>query len=215
MKLGANWQRPLAYVAVIAIISLAYFLGRGGRGNNGADDSAAVAPNPGYEARDAEVIETGYDGRERYRLSAKVIRQQSETAAIELESLSMHYHPGAQAKLPGESAPAPRPGKDKAQDEIWHLTSDTGQVRADGDDVQLSGNVRVTGPAPGSGLPLELTTTELRINTPTEFIETRAPVRLTLSGHEIDAVGMQADLKAGKLRLESEVHGRFSRKNGK
>jgi lipopolysaccharide export system protein LptC len=55
-----------------------------------------------------------------------------------------------------------------------------------------------------------LTTTELRINTPTEFIETRAPVRLSLSGHELDAVGMQADLKAGKLRLESEVHGRFS-----
>jgi len=105
MKVGANWQRPLAYVAVIAIIALAYFLGRGGRDDNGADDAVGVAANPGYEARDAEVIETGYDGRERYRLSAKVIRQQSETAAIELETLAMHYHPGAQARLPGEGAP--------------------------------------------------------------------------------------------------------------
>lgn len=215
MKLGANWQRPLAYVAVIAIIAVAYFIGRAGRDTNGSDDAAALPPNPGYEARDAEVIETGYDGRERYRLSAKVIRQQSETAAIELETLAMHYHPGAQARLPGEGAPASAPTDAKASDEIWHLTSDHGQVLADGDDVQLSGNVRVTGPAPGSGLPLVLTTSELRINTPTEFIETRAPVRVRMSGYELDAVGMQADLKAGSLRLESDVHVKFAQKTRK
>jgi lipopolysaccharide export system protein LptC len=52
----------------------------------------------------------------------------------------------------------------------------------------------------------------LRINTPTEFIETDAPVRLRWSGHELLARGMQADLKAGTLRLESEVNGRFSPK---
>ncbi len=54
---------------MIAVVSLAYFIGRGGRGDNGADDAAAAPPNPGYEARDAEVIETGYDGRERYRVN--------------------------------------------------------------------------------------------------------------------------------------------------
>jgi LPS export ABC transporter protein LptC len=214
MRFTANWQRPLAYVAVIAVISVAYFIGRGGRDSGGGDDASALPPDPGYAARDAEVIETGYDGRERYRLSAKVIRQQSETAAIELESLSMLYHPGAQPGLTGEAAPAPSPAG-KTADDSWQLTSDHGQVRADGDDVLLSGNVRVTGPAPGTGLPLQLTTSELRINTPTEFIETRAPVKLLLSGNELDAVGMQADLKAGRLRLESEVHGRFAPKNGK
>ena len=76
--------------------------------------------------------------------------------------------------------------------------------------MQLTGNVRVTGPAPGSGAPLTLTTESLRINTPTEFIETDAPVTLRWSGHELDGVGMQADLKAGTLRLESDVHGEFA-----
>jgi lipopolysaccharide export system protein LptC len=50
----------------------------------------------------------------------------------------------------------------------------------------------------------------MRINTPTQFIETDAPVQLLWSGHKLDARGMQADLKAGTLRLESEVHGEFS-----
>ena len=66
--------------------------------------------------------------------------------------------------------------------EVWHLTSDHGQVRAEGDDVQLTGNVRVTGPAPGGGEPLSLTTETLRINTPTEFIETDAPGEIALVG---------------------------------
>jgi len=52
----------------------------------------------------------------------------------------------------------------------------------------------------------------MRINTPTEYIETRAPVKLRWGEHELDAVGMQADLKAGTLRLQSEVHGSFSNK---
>jgi lipopolysaccharide export system protein LptC len=124
---------------------------------------------------------------------------------IELEMLEMNYHPGAQPLLPGEAAPAAQ-----HDGEVWHLTSDRGQVRADGDDVLLTGNVRVNGPAPGSGAPLSLTTSTLNINTPTEYIETRAPVTLAWSGHQLTAVGMQADLKAGTLRLESEVHGEFA-----
>jgi LPS export ABC transporter protein LptC len=204
MKRG--WSKPLGYIAVIGVVAGAYFIGRAGRGDSDADALAITPPDPGYAARDAEVIETGYDGRERYRLNARVIRQQSESAAIDLEDLRMDYHPGAQDKLPGDQATASRPT------EVWHLKSDRGQVRADGDDVQLNGNVVVTGEAPGSGAPLTLTTETMRINTPTEFIETKAPVTLRWSGHDLSAVGMQADLKAGTLSLESEVHGEFSPK---
>lgn len=201
-----SWTRPLPYIAIIGVVALAYYIGRSGRGGIGADEAAAGAPDPGYAARDAEIIETGYDGRERYRLNASVIRQQGATGIVELENLEMRYHPGAQAGVAGESRPA------AADREVWHLASDHGLVRADGDDVQLDGNVRVTGTAPDSGVPLSFTTSELRINTPTEFIETNAPVRFTLSGYELDAKGLTADLKTGTLRLESDVHGQFARK---
>jgi LPS export ABC transporter protein LptC len=206
MRSRATWQRPLAYVAVIGVIAVAYFIGRIGRGDDAGETAAALGPDPGYAARDAEVIETGYDGRERYRLNASVIRQMTEKGVIELEQIHMNYHPDAQARLPGDAAVSAPSG------ETWHLTSDRGQVRADGDDVLLSGNVVVTGPAPAGGEPLTLVTTELRVNTPTQFIETEAPVRLRWSGHELLARGMEADVKAGTLRLESEVNGRFSPK---
>ncbi len=183
----------------------ACFLGSPAAAATIADSSAALPPDPGYAARDAEVIETGYDGRERYRLNARVIRQQTDGGVIDLEQLEMDYHPGAQPAVPGE-----RPPSGPAATEVWHLKSDRGQVRANGDDVQLNGNVGVTGPAPGTGVPLTLSTETMRINTPTEFIETDAPVRLLWSGHELTSRGMQADLKAGTLRLESDVHGEFS-----
>jgi LPS export ABC transporter protein LptC len=200
-----SWARPLGYLAAILLVGFAYFLGFADRGDSGADAAALLAPDPGYAARDAEVIETGYDGRERYRLNARVVRQQSDGGVIDLEQLEMDYHPGAQSEVPGE-----RPAAPVAAGETWHLVSDRGQVRANGDDVQLNGNVVVTGPAPGTGEPLTLSTDAMRINTPTEFIETDSPVRVRWSGHELLSRGMKADLKAGTLRLESDVHGEFS-----
>ena len=200
-----SWARPLGYLAAILLVGFAYFLGFADRGDSGADAAALLAPDPGYAARDAEVIETGYDGRERYRLNARVVRQQSDGGVIDLEQLEMDYHPGAQSEVPGE-----RPAAPVAAGETWHLISDRGQVRANGDDVQLNGNVVVTGPAPGTGEPLTLSTDAMRINTPTEFIETDSPVRVRWSGHELLSRGMKADLKAGTLRLESDVHGEFS-----
>jgi LPS export ABC transporter protein LptC len=197
------WSRPAGYVAVIVIVAVAYYVGRSGRGDDATDTAAALPPDPGYAARDAVVVETGFDGRERYRLNARVIHQQIDSSVIDLEDLEMEYHPAAQERVAGEAPTA-------AGDEKWHLESDRGQVRADGDDVQLDGNVVLKGQAPGTGEPITLSTETMRINTPTEFIETDAPVRLRWSGHQLDALGMRADLKAGTLRLESKVHGTFT-----
>ena len=199
-----SWSPALKYAAAIAVIAVAYFIGVRGTAEDDTDAANAIAPDPGYAARDAQLIETGYDGRERYRLNARVIRQRTESGVIELEELAMNYHVESSGKLPGESAPAA-----VASADVWHLTSDHGEVRANGDDVQLTGNVRIVGPAPGSGEPLSLTTESMRINTPTQFIETSALVKLRWSGHELLARGMQADLKAGTLRLESDVNGHF------
>lgn len=199
-----NGPRILKLVVAIAAIALAYFIGVRGPGANDTDAASAAAPDPGYAARDAEVIETGYDGRETYRLNARVIRQRTESGVIELEDLTMNYHIESQDKSQG----APTSGAPAAGD-VWHLSSDHGEVRANGDDVELNGNVRVVGPAPGTGEPLSLTTENMRINTPTKFIETSAPVKLRWSGYELTARGMQADLLAGTLRLESDVHGHF------
>jgi LPS export ABC transporter protein LptC len=202
-----SWSRLLAYAGGIAVVGGVYFISVANRGGGGTDPTAVQAPDPGYAARDAQVIETGYDGRERYRLNASVVRQRSDGGAIDLENLKMDFHPGAQGQLAGE-----KPLTGKAASEIWHLTSDHGQVQANGDDVQLTGNVVVTGPAPGTDGLMTLTTDTMSINTPTQFISTDDAVRFRWSGYDLTAKGMQADLKAGTLRLESDVHGEFSPK---
>jgi LPS export ABC transporter protein LptC len=199
-----NWSRTLKYMAAIAVIAVAYFIGVRGPEDSGVDAASSTAPDPGYAARDAQVIETGYDGRETYRLNARVIRQRTESGVIELEGLTMDYHIESRDKSPEPPATAVQ-----APADIWHLTSDHGEVRDNGDDVELNGNVRVVGPTFGSGEPLSLTTENMRMHTPTKFIETSAPVKLRWSGHELDALGMQADLMAGTLRLESDVNGHF------
>jgi len=199
-----NWSRVLKYVAAIAVIAVAYFIGVRGPDSSDSDAASVAVPDPGYAAKDAQVIETGYDGRETYRLNARMIRQRTESGAIELEGLAMDYHIESREKSPEQSASTVQ-----APADIWHLTSDRGEVRDNGDDVELTGNVRIVGPAPGTGEPLSLTTESMRINTPTKFIETDAPVKLRWSGYELTARGMQADLMAGTLRLESDVYGHF------
>jgi LPS export ABC transporter protein LptC len=201
-----GWRLRLAWFGMVVAIGLAWFFVRGGASEGDTDATGAMPLDPGYAARDAEVIETGYDGRERYRLKAAVIRQQTESGVIDLERLEMNYHREAQA-TPGDA-----PATDNQASEVWHLTSDHGQVREEGNDVELKGDVRLTGAAQGDAEPLSLTTETLRINTPTEFIETDAPVTLRWAGHKLDAVGMRADLKAGTLSLESDVNGHFSPK---
>jgi LPS export ABC transporter protein LptC len=201
-----RWRLKLAWLGLIGMVALAWFFVRSSGNDGDTDTTGAIPLDPGYAARDAEVIETGYDGRERYRLKAAVIRQQTESGVIDLEQLEMNYHRNT---LP---AAGEAPAAAKNAGEVWHLTSDRGRVREEGNDVELSGNVRVTGPPQGGVEPLSLITETLRINTPTEFIETDDPVKLRWSGHELDAVGMRADLKAGTLRLESDVNGHFSQK---
>lgn len=201
-----GWRLRLAWLGLFIAVGLAWFFVRGGDNDSDADTAGAIAMDPGYAARDAEVIETGYDGRERYRLKAAVIRQQTDSGVIDLEHLEMNYHRNSQ------TAAGAAPDSAGNSSEVWHLTSDHGRVREEGNDVELHGNVRVTGPPQGDAEPLSLTTETLRINTPTEFIETDAPVKLRWSGHELDAVGMRADLKAGRLSLESDVNGHFLQK---
>ena len=126
------WVRALGYAAAVLLVGFAYFLGFGNRGDNGADSSALMAPDPGYAARDAEVIETGYDGRERYRLNASVIRQQSDGGVIDLEQLEMDYHPGAQSDVPGER-PATPASASAARVPGWSASRTGRSVRATSD----------------------------------------------------------------------------------
>ena len=76
--------------------------------------------------------------------------------------------------------------------------------------VEFAGDVRMTGRAGDLPGLAELSTARLMLDTASEHAETDDPVTLAFGRHVMHATGMQADLKTGRLQLESEVNGLFN-----
>ncbi len=145
--------------------------------------------DPGYSARDAEIIETGDDGRPRYWLTAARIEQPPDDPAVTLTRPALRY-----LDQRGGS---------------WRAHALTGTVLPGRDVIMLDGEVRLDGTLASGGAPAHVETTHLAFDTKRELASTGAKVTIDWSGHRLVARGLQADFRAETLRLESQVHGRF------
>lgn len=175
---------------VVAIIAGVMLLGRTDRATDAAMTEDPRASNPGYSARDAVIIETGEDGRPRYRLQAETIRQQPNDLTVTLEDLALQYA-----------------GEDGT---LWNASADRGVVPQSGDRIDLAGDVVLTGMLDGTEVPARIETERLAFDTRAEVATTDAPVTITWAGERITSRGLRADLQSQRLRLESEVHGSYS-----
>jgi len=202
----------LAYRLVIGVLLLALLAGVfliGGRSDTTENDDARAGADAGYAARDTEVIETGTDGRELYRLKAELIRQRPDAGIVELERVRMDYYPGARTdEVTSPAAPAAAATTD-APRALWKVTAQRGEVQESGDSIRLSGDVNVAGPMPTAAETIQLDTDALVITPREERITTDALVTLTWSGQRLSAVGMIANLKDETVQLQSKVNGRF------
>ena len=154
------------------------------------EESTAEAERPGYYLNGIDLEDFGTDGKMRLGLTAATAVEEPVSGTVTLREVVVDYH-----AVEGQS---------------WHLTSAEAHVPRGGDAVEFLGDVRMSGKAgnqPGLG---ELRTAHLTFDTSTEHAGTRDPVTLAFGRHLMYATGMQVDLKAGKLRLESEVHGLFT-----
>ncbi len=182
--------RVLFGLTFLAVIAAAFFIGQSGSvSQRTAAHAEPREPDPGYAARDAEIIETGADGRERYRLIAALIHQRPTEDSVQLESIRMEYRTEAQ--------------------DLWKVSAQSGQVLQSGDRIELNGKVRVVGPLPESRGQVELATERLRFDTRAERVESDAPVVFTWEGQQLRAHGITANLKDGRVQLKSKVDGRF------
>jgi len=176
-------------LAVIVTVIASIVLGRSARAPDSVGADLPVGVDPGYSARNAEVIETGDDGRPRYRLVAELIEQAPNDPTITLTQPVMHY-----ADTSGGS---------------WQASADRGRVPPQHDVVELTGDVLLTGTLAGGGEPARISTTSLTFDAGRDIAHTSAPVTIEWSGHRLTARGAHADLGAETLRLESAVHGNF------
>jgi LPS export ABC transporter protein LptC len=144
----------------------------------------------GYSAHQAKLVTTGVDGLPLYTLNAATIRQLPNEGQVQLTQVQMSFR---------DAAGNP-----------WTASADHGELQQPGEQVQLSGNVHVSGTVAGASGDAQIFSTALSVDVRTDVVSTKDPVRLLWSGRELDSTGLIANLKDHRVELESAVHGSFS-----
>jgi LPS export ABC transporter protein LptC len=183
--------RALAAAAVIALLAIAWLALHGEASGPAAPETARVsAQSPGYSASDAILTETGADGVPMYTLHAAKIREQPTSRVALLDRVEMQFRDSA--------------------GQLWHGRADEARVTDQASQVDLSGNVTLSGLLPGTTEPARISTDRLRVDTHSEVVTTQDPVSLDWAGGQLTARGLIARLRDERIRLEAQVHGRYS-----
>ena len=158
----------------------------------GGEEPATTAEfeRPGYYLTGIQLEDFGVDGKPRLGLQAATAKEAPATGIVTLRAVAVDY-----LALEGQK---------------WHLTSDEAQVPRGAQAVEFIGDVHMTGQNGDLPALAEMRTTRLTLDTTKEQAVTRDPVTLSFGRHLMHARGLQVDLKAGSLKLESEVNGLFT-----
>ncbi|PIE40638.1 MAG: LPS export ABC transporter periplasmic protein LptC [Gammaproteobacteria bacterium] len=90
----------------------------------------------------------------------------------------------------------------------WTATAHTGVVRDNGDTLVLSGAVNISKPLANRDT-LTFNTESLLIRPNEEIAKTDEPVTITQSPHTTKANGLLIDIRAGKVKLLSQVRSQY------
>lgn len=85
--------------------------------------------------------------------------------------------------------------------DLWIMTSEAGELRADGSELLLTGDVRITDTRAGS----VLNTTDLTIFPDQKIATNEAPVTLTSATSRTQAEGLTVDFEDGTATLKRKV----------
>lgn len=173
-----------ALAALVAVLVQWRLLG-------GAPPAPAGEPaRPGYYLTGVDLEEFGADGRLRIGLQSARADEDAMSGIVRLADVALNYH-----------SPA---------GQLWVLTADEARVPQGGRVVEFEGDVLLAGTPADRAATAELRTARMLLDTEAETAQTRSEVELAFGRHRMTAQGMRADLKAGGLRLESDVHGLFT-----
>jgi LPS export ABC transporter protein LptC len=177
-------------LAIATVIAGSILLGRARQPPVSTVQDAATNQPSSYAARDAEIIETGADGRPLYTLQAELIEQRPGDSTVQLEQVEMDYRDGSGNR--------------------WRVRARNGVILEGATRVELEGDVQVAGTPPGNYEDAEIRTEQLSFDTQRDVVSTSEPVQVRWAGRQLSARGLVANLKDRKLRLESDVHGSFT-----
>ena len=183
--------RLVALLAVLALIVGLVLLSGPPRETAAPVSPGAPLHDPGYSAINARLIQTGVDGRPVYTLEAAQIQQAPNDGLVQLQQVRLGF-------------------RDSSGNQ-WTARAQRGELAQNSGLVQLHGDVHVAGILPGTAETAEITSQHLAFDTNAQIVSTREPVTLLMSGRQLNAQGMVANLKERHVQLESAVHGTFAR----
>ncbi|HSD70001.1 MAG TPA: LPS export ABC transporter periplasmic protein LptC [Woeseiaceae bacterium] len=142
----------------------------------------------GFYLRAARVLGTDDNGALLYRIEAEYAEQRSPSE-IEFRNVNIHY-----------ASPSNVP---------WKLVADHASIGEDREQVTLTGNVMAVSNEGFSGDVTEIRTQYLELQPDTYTARTDDRVQIRIGTRSLTATGMLALLQENRLRLESNVSGKF------
>jgi LPS export ABC transporter protein LptC len=189
----------MIYRFIAALTLIAFIVGSvllSGQRERTAPAAASVvreAPQEpeGYAARHARLVQTGPDGQPLYIVEAEEMQQRPADGTVELSQVQVGF-------------------KDDGGN-LWKASGDHGSLGQTTGQVDLEGNVHVHGVLPGTQSEAQMATERLHVDTQAQKVRTLDPVTLVTSDQRswLASHGLYADLKSGRVRLESNVRGMF------
>lgn len=154
--------------------------------------------HPDYVTTDFHAIDLDDSGRIRYELTATQLAHFSQPEHAQLVAPDMVFYRNNHSD--GSAGTPP-----------WQLTAQTGLITngADGQRVDLSGEVNVTRMVESASETMALETSRLTVYGEREFAETDQPFVLRAAQAELSGTGMTIDMKRGQLNLQTRVRGRY------
>ena len=180
--------RKWALVALLFAAAVASWVLSRQEADTAADPSTRPAAGPGYYLKAARILGTDADGRLLYEIQAASAQQIGDNL-IEFADVRINYTPES--------------------DVPWSVVADTASLYPDSEQLRLAGHVRAVSSEGFSGNDTEIRTEVLIINPVTYTAETEERVQIRIGPRSLTATGMIASLDENRLRLKSNVSGKF------
>jgi LPS export ABC transporter protein LptC len=145
----------------------------------------------GYYLRGARLLGTDENGHVAYRILADRLEEHPDQERLLLERVEIEYRP--------------------TNEMSWLITAGRGSAPKDGSVVELAGGVEVKSEPSDGRKPIQITTESLTFEPESSSLESEASTEIRVGDWQVAGKGLRAHLKDESYKLESDVHGKFSK----
>jgi len=175
-------------IAMVLLTAFSYWVGRDGE-TVSREQVTGIDPKLNYVLRDFELQFYDDNGQPTINMQAPMLRNNPDLQLGTIENPVIKLN---------------------QMDTIWNLTSDSANVTADKEFVNLIGAVHVQRLEPSSGSWLELDTSEVEIEVTPQTASTIQPVSMFDGYNQANAIGLDLDMKANTFKLKQQVKATYA-----